>query len=409
MKNKFSNRLKNVPFSATMEATHLAQQRINKGLKTIDLGIGGADFNVPNSATKKLITIAKKGKAHYTEPQGIKQLRESISKAVKNCYYDEQNRRTFSLNYSANEIIVSPGSKKFIFWTPLILCNATKQEEVLIHAPYWPPYYDTALIAGAIPKIINTTEENKFELKADVLEENISNKTKLFIFNSPNNPTGNVVSKKNLKKIANVLLDKNVFVLSDEIYTMHTFNKNKHYSIASIVPEIQEQCIVSNGISKSYSMAGWRLGYALIKNKQIYNAFIIMASNTISSASSPIQEATIELFENAVENAKKIRKTMQKRSELAYKRLNELFPETFKPKGSFYIFPKVSEFYGKKINGKKIKNSKDFSKALLNEGVSTVWGSAFGKDENIRFSLVRKTKELEKAFDIVEQFVNKLK
>ncbi len=411
MKNFLSNNVSSIGYSATLDINERVRQLRAAGKNIIDLGFGEADYPAPRKVKNALHRVAKTGFSRYTNVAGTVELRKSIAEASK-VYLQTNGFRTKNSNsdvypdYNENEVIVSVGSKFLIYSAILALCNPG--EEVVLHAPYW-TYPDMVKVCGAKVNAVKTTQADGFELKKDILEDSLTPNSKLLIINSPNNPTGQVFSKKILKDIIDVAMEHGLFVLSDEIYGLLTYDDAEHHSISSLGDDdFLQQCIVTNGLSKAYSMGGWRIGYALIKNKQLYDAMLKISSNTVSCAPSITQDACIDFFKSR-QDVTAMRKDFNNRKDIIYKRLKEIGMNVLEPKGAFYIFPDVSSFFGKKYKGKVIKNSKDFSLAMLEEGVSSLPGDPFGCENNIRICFVRPARKISEACDRIEDFVSMLK
>ncbi len=410
-KTRISNKVQSITPSATLDINEVVTKLRSENVKIYDLGLGEADYPTPEIVTSGLHAVEQTRVTRYTEVAGTPQLRKAISDALSTCFHRPPTQSGQGcgndLFYSPYEIIVSSGSKHLLYSTVLSLCNPG--DEVILLAPYWVSYPDICKLADAKPIIVSAGVEENFIPPAERIEKSISNKTRLIFLNSPNNPTGQVWNLKQIKALADVILNyNNIYLLSDEIYGLITFEDTPHISPATLSDEMKERTIVTNGLSKAYSMGGWRIGFAATSNIDIMDSLLKIAANTISSVPSITQDASINAFK-AWDRVEKMRKDFQSRANVIHNRLNEIGLRTVSSKGAFYVFPDVSKLFGKKINGKTIKNSTDVSKVILEFAhIASVPGIAFGNDNHIRLSFVRKVSEIEEACDALERVINKI-
>lgn len=384
--------------SVTLAITAKAKQMKQDGIDVIGFGAGEPDFDTPvhiKDAAKKAID---EGFTKYTPASGIKELKEVICIKLK---------KDNNLDYSPEEILISCGAKHSIFNAILALCN--EGDEIILPSPYWVSYPEMIKVAGAKPVILKTTQENNFKITPRQLQEAITSKTKLLILNSPSNPTGMVYTKDELLSISNILIEKGIFCISDEIYEKIIYEGQEHISIASLGPEIKKLTIVVNGVSKSYSMTGWRIGYA-VGSKEIIKAMSNLQGHSTSNPTSISQKAALAALEGTQEPLHNMVAEFIKRRDYIVERLNSIKGIfCLKPQGAFYVFPNVSQIIGKRFKGQTIKDSVLLTKILLEEAnVAAVPGSAFGADNNLRFSYATSMEKIIKGLDRLEALITKL-
>lgn len=312
--------------------------------------MGEPDILPPSQANEMAIQGINNGFHKYTHVAGTEDLKRSIQKKL---FVENE------LKYEIDEIIVSSGAKHSLYNAFMVLCNPG--DEVIIPSPYWVTYPEQIKLAGAVPRIVKTNEQTNFKLTPAELEKSISSKTKILILNSPNNPSGQVYSKSELKDLASIIIKYNLYVISDEIYEKMVYG-SKHYSIANVSPELKSRSILINGLSKAYGMTGWRVGYTAAPLNFI-QAATKLQSHVTSNISSISQLAAIGAIENWEE---KSIFHLEKIAERVYKRLIQMNGVTcIKPTGTFYVFPNISNTFGKYYNSKKITNADDFAELLL--------------------------------------------
>lgn len=397
-KMSISKRVNLISSSPTLAITARAKQMKQEGIDVIGFGAGEPDFDTPahiKEAAKKAIDS---GFTKYTPASGMKELKEAICRKFEN----DNN-----LDYSPEEIIVSCGAKHSIFNAILTLCN--EDDEVILPSPYWVSYPEMIKVAGAKPVILKATQENNFKITPQQLQETITPKTKLLILNSPSNPTGMVYTKDELSSISNTLTEKGIFCISDEIYEKIIYDGQEHISIASLAPEIKKLTIVVNGVSKSYSMTGWRIGYAA-GPKEIIQAMSNLQSHSTSNPTSISQKAALAALEGPQEPLCNMVAEFVKRRDYIVERLNSIKEiSCLKPRGAFYVFPEVSQIIGRIFKGEIIKDSVFLAEILLDEAnVALVPGSAFGADEYLRLSYATSMKNISKKLQRIEGLINKI-
>ena len=394
-----SDSLKRIKPSPTIAVTQKARELRAAGKDVIGLGAGEPDFDTPDNIKEAAIKAIKKGDTKYTAVDGTPILKQAIVDKFK---------RENNLNYSPDQITVGAGGKHVIY--NLMMATLNKGDEVIIPAPYWVSYPDIVLLAGATPIVVECSEEQGFKLTAKDLEAAITNNTKWVILNSPSNPTGACYSEQEIKNLAHVLKRKpHVNVLSDDIYEHIIYEGFKFFTIAQI-PELKNKVVTMNGVSKSYAMTGWRIGYAA-GDKEVIKAIAKIQSQSTTNPSSIIHAAAVEDL-NVKQEFIPIRSlAFQERRDFVVNSLNAIDGiNCLKPDGAFYVFPNCKELIGKKDkNGKKLESDTDFVQSLLeNNNVAVVQGSAFGLDGFFRISYATSMENLEKAMGRIKEFCESL-
>ena len=389
-----SEKIKSLPVSATLAMAAKARELKAKGIDIIGLSLGEPDFNTPGFIKKAAVKAIDENYNSYSPVDGYLDLKKSIC---------EKFKRDNNIDYNESQIVVSTGAKQSIANVCMSILNPG--DEVLLPAPYWVSYSAIATLCEAKFKIIPSSIENDFKITPKQLELAISNKTKLIIFNSPNNPSGTVYSENEYKALGEVLKKHpEIYIISDEIYE-HINYGVKHFSIASI-KELYDRTITVNGISKAYAMTGWRIGY-IGAPELIAKACNKMQGQITSGANCIAQRATIAAVKASISKIKYMIDEFYKRKNLIINLLSEI--DGFKlnnPQGAFYVFPDISFFFGKKIKNKTINNSTDFAFFLLEEAnVATVSGEAFGNKNCIRISYAASEKEIIEAVKRIKSAV----
>ena len=390
--NKFlTDKVNNLAPSATLAMAAKARELRSKGVDVIGLSLGEPDFNIPEFIKEAAVKAINDNYNSYTPVDGYVDLKKAISRKFS---------RDNNLNYSASQIVVSTGAKQSI--ANVIEAMINPGDEVILLAPFWVSYSAMIEICGGIPVIVKSDITSNFKVTASKIKDNITSKTKMIIVNSPNNPSGSVYNENELRQIGNMLMDyPKIFVLSDEIYE-HINYGVKHFSFASI-PEMYDRTITVNGVAKAFAMTGWRIGY-LGAPEWLAKACTKLQGQSTSGANCIAQKATIAALDANVNQIKYMIDEFRERRELIIDLLSEI--EGFKlnnPDGAFYIFPDISYFFGKTINGFEIKNSTDFSLFILKKAhVATVTGEAFGSPNNIRISYAASRENIKKAVDRIK-------
>ena len=401
MSIKLSKNLENIPPSATVTMTQLARELKNQGKDVVSLSAGEPDFDTPDHIKEAAIDAINRGETKYTAVDGIDELKEAIIKKFKN----DNN-----LNFLKENISVAPGGKTIIYNAMMATLNPG--DEVIIAAPYWVSYPDIVKLASGTPIIIKAKEENNFKISADDLEKNITKKTKWIIINSPSNPTGEVYSKAELTSLAKVIeKHPDLYILSDDIYEYLLYKGSEKFStIAEIDPEVAKRTITMNGVSKAYSMTGWRIGYCA-GPKKIIDAMRKLQSQSTSNPSSISQWAAVEALNGKKEFLKDWLLSFEERRDMVVGMINSANGlKCLKPKGAFYVYPSCNGIIGKKTpDGRIIKNDKDFAMSLLeSKSISVVHGEAFGLSPYFRISYATSMKKLKVACNRIIEFCDEL-
>jgi len=401
MSIKLSKNLENIPPSATVTMTQLARELKNQGKDVVSLSAGEPDFDTPDHIKEAAIDAINRGETKYTAVDGIDELKEAIIKKFKN----DNN-----LNFLKENISVAPGGKTIIYNAMMATLNPG--DEVIIAAPYWVSYPDIVKLASGTPIIIKAKEENNFKISADDLEKNITKKTKWIIINSPSNPTGEVYSKAELTSLVKVIeKHPDLYILSDDIYEYLLYKGSEKFStIAEIDPEVAKRTITMNGVSKAYSMTGWRIGYCA-GPKKIIDAMRKLQSQSTSNPSSISQWAAVEALNGKKEFLKDWLLSFEERRDMVVDMINSANGlKCLKPKGAFYVYPSCNGIIGKKTpDGRIIKNDKDFAMSLLeSKSISVVHGEAFGLSPYFRISYATSMKKLKVACNRIIEFCDEL-
>ncbi len=387
-----SERVQKIKQSPTLAVAQKAAQLRAEGKDVIGLGTGEPDFDTPDHIKQAAIRALQEGHTKYTAVDGITPLKQAIVDKFQN---DNQ------LSYQLNQILVSVGGKQSIFNLTQAFLN--EGDEVLIPAPYWVSYPDIALLAGAIPVMLNTTIDDDFKITPEQIEAAITPKTKLMFFNSPSNPSGKAYTFDELKAIGSVLLrHPHVLIATDDMYEHIIWSEGGFHNILNATPELYDRAVVLNGVSKAYAMTGWRIGYAAGPQKLI-GAMKKIQSQSTSNPCSIAQYAALEALTGPQDSVKDMLNTFKLRHDFVYERLGGMDGVRVIPSdGTFYIFPDFSEV----IARKGLKNDVAFSERLLSvTGVALVPGSAFGNEGCIRISFATSNDVLNDALNRIESFL----
>ncbi len=404
MKNKgekmsISERVKQIAPSLTLEITAKAKKMKADGISVIGFGAGEPDFNTPDyiiESAKKALDI---GFTKYTPASGTPELK----KAICNKFLVDNG-----LEYKPSQIVVSSGAKASLYHAIASIVNAG--EEVIIPSPFWLTYPELVKLVDGVCVYVKTQKENGYKITADELEKVITKKTKCLILNSPNNPTGAIYTLEELKAIAKVCEDKGIYVISDEIYEKLIYDGEKHYSIAGLSDYMKEHTVVVNGMSKTYSMTGWRIGYVAAP-EDVAKAMSSMQSHTSSNPNSIAQYASVTALESekGIEFINEMQNTFDDRRKYMIDTLKGINGITYiEPKGAFYVFVDVSALYGKTFDGKKITDSLSFADSALKKGVALIPGVAFGEDNCIRLSYAISKEDIKEGLSRLKNFIMEL-
>ncbi len=390
-----SDSLKRIKPSPTIAVTQKARELRAAGKDVVGLGAGEPDFDTPENIKKAAIKAIKSGDTKYTAVDGTPALKKAIVSKFK---------RENKLNYSIDQITVGTGGKQVLY--NAFMATLNKGDEVIIPAPFWVSYPDMVLLAGGKPKIVKCTEQEGFKLTAKKLKKAISKKTKWVILNSPSNPTGAGYSKKEIQELAKILIkNKNVYILSDDIYEHVKYDNFNFFTIAQI-SKLKNRTLTMNGVSKSYAMTGWRIGYAA-GPEDIIKAIRKIQSQSTSNPSSISQAAAVEALNGTQGFIKKRSNAFKQRRDFVVKSLNNIKGiSCLTPNGAFYVFPSCKGLLNKKT---KLKTDTDFVQKLLEKSnVAVVQGSAFGLQGYFRISYATSMKNLKKAMERIKSFCESL-
>jgi aspartate aminotransferase len=384
--------------SPTLAITAKAKAMRDKNIDVIGFGAGEPDFDTPEYIKRAAKDAINAGFTKYTPTSGILELKKAIcGKFV----------RDNSLNYEPGEIIISCGAKHSLYNAIQAICE--ERDEVILPAPYWVSYLEQIKLAGATPVIVKTDEKDNFKLKAETFLENITSKTKALILNTPNNPTGAVYSREELSLIATIAVEKGIYIISDEVYEKIVYG-TKHVSIAALSPEVKNLTILVNGVSKSYSMTGWRIGYAAA-NKEIVAAMSNLQDHSTSNPTSISQWAAVAAISGDQSSLKEMVVEFHRRRDYIVERLRTMpGVSCLKPDGAFYLFLNVEGLFEKAFNGQVVGDCLSLTELLLTYArVAVVPGSAFGAPGHIRLSFATSMDNIVSGLDRIEKMLGELR
>jgi aspartate aminotransferase len=395
---KYSNVASSITESRTLQVTSLIKKLKAEGHNVLTFSAGEPDFPTPKFICDAGIQAIEKGITKYTNAEGSPELIKAIVEKFKN----ENN-----INYEPAEIVVSSGAKNSLYNALFALCNPG--DEVILQSPYWVSYIEMIKLVSAVPVILPTSFETGFKLTVEQIEAAITPKTKAILLNSPSNPSGAVYTEEELRSIADLFKNRDIFIVTDEIYEKLIYDGASHFSIASI-PEIRDKVVTINGMSKSFSMTGWRIGY-LGTNKELATLIKNFQSHAVSHPSTISMAASVAALKMDPSVVEGMREQFEKRRNFLFDALSEINGlKLFKPTGAFYLFFDVSNFYGKEYNGFKVEDSTSFCSYVLNEGkIGIVPGEAFGDDNCVRMSFAYSEADLAEGVKRLKEALNKLK
>jgi aspartate aminotransferase len=393
-----SDRARKIKPSPTLAIDAKAKAMKAEGVDIVNFGVGEPDFDTPDNIKEAAIKAIREGFTKYTPVGGIDPLKDAII---------EKFRKDNNLHYVRDEIIVSCGAKHSLYNIAQALFSPG--DEVLIPSPYWVSYPDQVLLNDAVPVFVKTYETDSFMLKPEAIESHVTKKTKALILNSPSNPTGLTYDKKNLERIAEIALKYDFYVISDEIYEKLLYDGVMHFSIASLDKEVKSKTIVVNGLSKSYAMTGWRVGFAAGPG-EIIKAMTNIQSQSTSNPTSIAQKAAVEALTGPQDFIKTMLSEFDMRRKVLIGELNSIPGiSCLIPTGAFYAFPNTSKLYGKSTDSAKISSSSDLAIYFLEKAnVALVHGGAFGDDNYIRLSYATSVDEIKKGVNRIKEAVNRL-
>lgn len=395
MNHRISRKAGSIESSLTLVIDTKLKQMIADGINVYGFGAGEPDFNTPMYIQEAAIEALKKGMTRYTAVKGTLELRKAICEKLK---------RENGLDYKVEQIIASSGAKHSLSNTFATILDPG--DEVVIPVPYWVSYTEIVKLNDGVPVLVKTQKTNGFKMTGEEFRKAITPKTKAVLINSPNNPTGSIYSKEELQVIADIAEEKDLYIISDEIYERLTYDGKKHVSIATLSESIKDRTILINGMSKSYAMTGWRLGY-LAANEKLVKVMSSIQSHAVSHPSSITQHASTVALNGSQDDLKKMVVEFEKRRTYMYNRLNAIDGiNCLMPEGAFYVYADISSFYGKNFCGELLTGSLQFANILLEKGlVAVVPGAAFGTDDFIRLSYATSLETIEKGIDKLESFL----
>ncbi len=393
-----ASRLDGVGASETLVLAAKAKELKDQGIDIVSFTIGEPDFDTPIHIKQAAIDALNEGFTKYTAPEGIPELRKAIVEQIKN---------DLDLDYTCKQVVVTNGSKQALY--NFFQAALNKGDQVLVPAPYWLSYPPMLRLAGAIPKILNTTPRQGFKLAPEQLKKAIKPKTKAIILNSPSNPTGATYTKAELEALAAILEEHNLWVVSDDAYSKMIYEDQPFYSIAKFSKKLYEKTIIFNTLSKSYAMTGWRVGYA-VGPQEILTAIGVIQSQSTSGVNAIAQKAALKAIIGPQACVRAMVKEFEQRRAVALEGLSKIKKVScFKPPGAFYLFPDVSKYYGTKFQNRQINGSEDMSTYLLEEAkVATIPGKVFGADKYIRLSYATSVANIQKGIARIKEALEQL-
>lgn len=391
MTKSLASRVNTLSPSTTLAITAKAKEMKESGIDVIGLGAGEPDYNTPANIIEAAYTSMKEGKTKYTPAGGLPALKDAIIQKLQ---------KDQGLDYSRKEIMIGIGAKHVLYTLFQVILNP--DDEVIIPSPYWVSYPEQVKLAGGVPVHIEGTAVAQFKVTAQQIRDAVTSKTKAVIINSPGNPTGMIYSKEELQQIADVCQDKDIWIISDEIYEKLVYDGAKHVSIAQLSDDAKKRTLLINGVSKPHSMTGWRIGY-IAGDAEVVNAMTDLASHSTSNPTTTSQYATIEAYNGPQDAVETMRKAFESRLEQVYPQLSAIPGfNVIKPQGAFYLLPDVSEA----VKNTGFANVDDFAAALLTTAnVAVIPGSGFGSPDTIRLSYATSIELLEEAIRRIHAFV----
>jgi aspartate aminotransferase len=393
--SRLSGRESSISESPTIGLDAKATQLKSQGKDVVSFAVGQPDFDTPDSIKDAAIESIKEGFTKYTAASGIPALKDAII---------EKFKKENGIEYKREEIVVSCGAKHSLYNIFLAICS--KDDEVIIPAPYWVTYPEQVKLVDGKPIIIQTDESNDFKITPKQFRDALTSKTKAIIINTPNNPTGAVYTRNELSELLDIAIENKIFFISDEVYEHMVYDGNQHFSPASFKPEAKEWVITVNAVSKTYSMTGWRIGY-IGGPKDVVSAISKFQSQMTSNPTSISQKASIEALLGDQKVVREMIEEFDVRRKLLLERLSEVKKiRCMIPKGAFYAFPNISDLIGMKYKGETIKSSLDFGEKLIEEKmVVVVPGEAFGAPGYIRLSYATSKEKIEEGVRRIKEFV----
>jgi len=381
--------------SATLAVDSRAKEMRAQGLDVLNFGIGEPDFYTPEAIQEAGIQAIREGYTKYTPAAGISKLRSAVAMRIK---------QDFGVDYDAKQIVVASGAKHVLFVALQVLVNYG--EEVILPAPYWVSYYEMIHMAGGVPVVVNAPESQHFKITPEQLEQNITEKTKAFILNNPSNPTGMVYSRSELEALAEVCKKHDIYVISDEIYNNLIYDDVEFTCFAAISPDAKQRTIVVNGVSKSYAMTGWRIGYAAA-NPEIAKTMSSYLSHSTGAPGTMCQYAAAEALSGSQETVIKMRRAFDIRRKYLVARINSIADiSCLRPQGAFYAMLNLEKLIGRTLGGKCIQNDSDFAEVFLEKSLVAVTPCVgFGMPNFVRWSYAANMEQIAEGAERLEEFL----
>ncbi|MVX62383.1 pyridoxal phosphate-dependent aminotransferase [Clostridium chromiireducens] len=396
---KLSKKAGNISPSITLAITAKANELKSQGVDVVSFGAGEPDFNTPENIIQAAIKAMHDGKTKYTPAGGLLELKQTICKK-----FEADN----GLEYKPSQITVSTGAKQSL--ANVFMATLNPGDEVLVPVPYWVSYPELVKLADGVPVFVETSKENSYKYTVSDLEKALTSNTKALLLNSPNNPTGTIYHEEELLEIANFAKKHDLLIISDEIYEKLIYDGENHISIAALNEDAYNRTIVINGVSKTYAMTGWRLGYAAA-SEEITKLMTSIQSHMTSNVNTIAQYAAIEALNGPVEELNNMIKEFEnRRNFMIYKleKLNEV--SIIRPSGAFYVMVNISAYLNTTFKDQDINNSVDFARVLLEEEkVAVIPGAGFGLDDYIRLSYATSMDIIENGIDRISTFLSKIK
>ena len=393
-----SKKFQSVTPSSTLAITAKFNEMKASGIDVVGFGAGEPDFDTPEHIREAAIKAINEGFTRYTPASGTKELKQAVA---------DKFARDNGLSYGIENIVISNGAKHSLMNVMGAILNPG--DEVIIPTPCWVSYPEMVKLNDGVPVLLKASEEEGFLVSAEKIESAITDKTRAVIINTPSNPTGMIYSTEELRKIAKLCVEKNIYVISDEIYEHLIYDGGKHVSIASLGEDIKDLTIIINGVSKTYAMTGWRIGYTA-SNAKIAKVMSNAQSHATSNPNSIAQKAAVAALNGSMGTVLAMRSEFEKRRTYMVNRINTFDGVScLMPKGAFYVMMNISKLIGKSINGKKIEGSNSFAEIFLDEAlVSVVPCSDFDSDIHVRWSYATSMENIVAGLDRLEAFIKKL-
>ena len=385
--------------SATLAVNALAKKMRAEGKDVVGFGTGEPDFETPDRISYAGIRAICDGQTKYTPAAGIVPLRKAVCKRLKEDY---------DLDYDETQVVVASGAKHSVYLALAVLVDPG--DEVILPAPYWVSYYEMIRLVGGVPVVVTAGEDQNFKITAEQLEAAITEKTKAVMINNPSNPTGAIYTKEELQALADICVRHDFFIIADEIYDKLIYDGARFTSIPTLGEDVKAHTILINGVSKTYSMTGWRVGYA-VAEKPVASAMSSYASHSTGAPATMAQYAAQEALEGPQDEVEAMRKVFEERRNYLVSRMNAMDGVScLTPNGAFYVMMNLEQLFGKTIDGEVIATADDFARLFLEKSmVAVVSCTAFGAPSFVRWSYATSMENIQKGMDRLEQFLAKVK